>query len=339
VREALVLLTAAYPRDWAGHNNLGVYYNGRGEFEKAVESYKTAISLAPDEPVPHANLTYVLLFLGRLDEAFAEADQALKLRPSPGLAVACWTSAVVARHPRTAEFEERALKQTPPDQLLTVRANIALWRGQFRAYEDLNEQAKAQARAANSPEAVLQIEHNVRLSRALFQGGPAIAALEAASAKEQNMAKLVQSSNVLALLGRIDAVRPILPRLRAQNVTGVMFTITEASVMAHDGKPQDAIAKIEAMLREQPRAQDLHGAIGRIRELSGDPAGAIANYETVVKAQSYFGLAYTVPLTRLMLAELQDKQGNAAAATVQYDALREQWKDADETFAIKKRVK
>ena len=46
-----------------------------------------------------------------------------------------------------------------------------------------------------------------------------------------------------------------------------------------------------------------------------------------------------MPLTRLMLAELQVKQGNAAAAKVQYDALREQWKDADESFAIKKRLR
>jgi tetratricopeptide (TPR) repeat protein len=339
VLEALQLLTASYPRDFAAHNNLGVYYNGRGDFEKSLESYRSAMALAPDEPLPHSNAAYVLLFLGRLDDAYKEAEQALALRPNPVLTMTCWASAVVAGHPRAAEFEDAAIKATSPDQVIAVRAQIALWRGQFEAFEGYQEQAAAKARAANDQEALANIELGTRLSRAIYQGAPAVAALEAASAREQSMARLVQSANVLALLGRNDALRPIVARLRAAKTTGVMFTVTEAFVMALDGKPQDAIAKLEAMLREQPRAQDLHAAIGRIRELSGDAKGAIANYETVIKAQSYFGLAPVVPLTRLQLAELLDKQGNAAGAKVQYDALREQWKDADDSFAIKKRLR
>jgi tetratricopeptide (TPR) repeat protein len=339
VLEALQLLTASYPRDFAAHNNLGVYYNGRGEFDKALESYRTAMALAPDEPLPYSNAAYVLLFLGRLDEAYAQAEQALQLRPNPGLAIARWTSAVAARHPRTAEFEDAARKAVPDDQMLNVRANIALWKGQIQAFEGLQEQQKAQARAANDQEALLNIELRTRLSRAIFLGGPAIAELEAAAAKEQNMTRLAQTASALAMLGRIDSLRPILARLRAAKATGITFTATEAYVLAHDGKPQDAIARIEGLLRDQPRAQDLHAVIGRIRELSGDAPGAIANYETVVKAQSYFGLAPVVPLTRILLAELQEKQGNTAAAREQWDALREQWKDADETFTIKKKVK
>ena len=339
VLEALQLLTASYPRDFAAHNNLGVYYNGRGDFEKSLESYRAAMALAPDEPLPYSNAAYVLLFLGRLDEAYKEADQALALRPNPGLTLTRWASAVVAGHPRAAEFEDAAIKSTPPDQVIAVRAQIALWRGQFKAFEGYQEQAAAKARAGNDQEALLNIELGTRLSRAIYQGGPAVAALEAASAKEQNMARLVQSATVLALVGRTDALRPILARLRAAKTTGIMFTVTEANVMAADGKSQDAIAKLEAALREQPRAQDLHAAIGRIRERSGDPKGAIANYETVIKAQSYFGLAPVVPATRLQLAELLEKQGDAAGAKAQYDVLREQWKDADDTFAIKKRLK
>ena len=339
VLEALQLLTASYPRDFAAHNNLGVYYNGRGEFEKSLESYRAAIALAPDEPLPHSNSAYVLLFLGRLDEAYKEAEVALGMRPDPNLAVTRWASAVTEGHPRAAEFEDAAAKLMPEDRLLTVRANIALWRGQFQTYEGYQEQAAARARAANDQEALLNVELGTRVSRAIFQGGAAIAALEAAAEKEKNTARLVQAAGALALLDRIDAVRALLVRLRAAKTTGIQFSVTEAYVMAHDGKPQDAIAKLEGLLREQPRAQDLHAVIGRIREFSGDPKGAIANYETVIKAQSYFGLAPVVPLTRLMLAELLLKQGDAAGAKVQYDALRAQWKDADESFAIKKRLK
>ena len=339
VLEALQILTASYPNDYAAHNNLGVYYNGRGEFESALGAYNKAIALAPDEALPHSNMAYVLLFLGRVDEAYKEADLALQLRPNPNLAIALWTSAIVAGHPRAKEFEDAAIKGAPEDQILIVRANIALWRGQFQAFESFSDQAAAKARATNNQDAAQNIELGVRLSRAIYIGGPAVGAVEAAAAKEPNMNRLLQTASTLALLGRMDAVRASLARLRAAKTTGITMTVLESVVMARDGKPQDAVAKLEAALREQPRAQDLNAAIGRIREMAGDVKGAIGNYETVIRAQSYFGLGSVVPLTRIQLAELQEKQGNAAAAKVQWDALREQWKEADESFAIKKRLK
>jgi tetratricopeptide (TPR) repeat protein len=341
--EALQILTASYPRDFAAQNNLGVYYNSRGDFEKALDAYRAAMALAPDEPLPHSNAAYVLLFLGRLDEAYAEADAALAVRPNPGLAVARWTSAIVAGHPRTDEFEAAALKSTPEDQLLSVRASIAVWRGQVRAFEDLQEQARARARAANDQEALRDIDHRSRLVQAFYRGGSAVAELRTATLAETNPVRLAQGASTLALLDDMATVKAVLPRLlkegKANPAVWLPATVCQAFVLATGGRAEDGVALIEAALREQPRAQDLHASIGRIREITGDPKGAIANYETVVKAQSYFGLSPLVPLTRLMLAELLEKQGDAAGAKVQYDALREQWKDADEAFAIKQRLK
>src|SRR4029434_11237201 len=95
VKEALELLIAAYPRDYAARNNLGVYYNGRGEFEEALKEYKAASDIAPDEPSPISNAAYVAMFLGRDDEAYALVDRALALRPDGGLATTRWASAVM----------------------------------------------------------------------------------------------------------------------------------------------------------------------------------------------------------------------------------------------------
>jgi tetratricopeptide (TPR) repeat protein len=343
ILEALQLLTTSYPRDFAGHNNLGVYYNGRGEFEKSLESYRAAMALAPDEPLPHSNAAYVLLFLGRHEEAYKEAEVALSLRPNPGLAIARWSAAVVAGDPRTAQFEEAAIKGLPEDQVIGVRANIALWRGQFTAFEGYQEQARARARAANATGTLLNIDHGSRLARAIYLGAPAVQVLKTATLKEANTTRLAQDASALALLGELEAVKAVLPKLlkegKSNPAVWLPTTVCQAYVLASEGKAQDGIALIEAALRDQPRAQDLHASIGRIRELSGDPKGAIANYQVVIKAQSYFGLAPIVPLTRLMLAELLEKQGDAAAAKEQYDFLKQQWKDADETFVVKRRLK
>ncbi len=273
-REALERLTASYPRDFASHNNLGVYYNGRAEFDKALLAYRAASAIAPDEPLPLSNAAYVLLFLGRSDEAYTAAEQALALRPNPGLAIARWTSAVVERHPRAAEFEDEARKMVPDDQLLGARAGIALWRGQLKAYITLQAEARAKARTANNPDLVTSIEASERLVRALFEGGAALAALKAAAARETNLMLLAQSVSALASLGELAPVRAALPRLlkEGKNNQAVWLpaTVGQALVLAADGKPADGIALIEAALNDVPRAQDLHTIIGRIRQASGD---------------------------------------------------------------------
>jgi tetratricopeptide (TPR) repeat protein len=342
-REALEVLTASYPRDFAAHNNLGVFYNGRAQFDKALESYRAAQALAPDEPLPLSNAAFVLLFIGRNDEAYAAAAQALALRPNPGLAIARWTSAVVGRHPQAAEFEEEARKMVPDDQLLGARAGIALWRGRIKEYAALQAEAHAKARAANNQEGADSLATNERLVRALYEGGPAIAALKAAAARETNPVRLAQMVSALATMGELAPVRAALPRLlkegRNNQAIWLPTTVGQAMVLAADGKPADGIALLESALNDVPRAQDLHSIIGQIRQGSGDADGAIANYQTVIKAQSYFGLSPVVPITRIALGELLASRGDAAGAKAQFDVLAEQWKDADTDFALLRRVK
>src|SRR5688572_27024071 len=68
VREALEVLIAAYPRDFAARNNLGVYHNNLGEFDEALKQYQAAHDIAPDEPGPISNAAFLLLQMGRIDE-------------------------------------------------------------------------------------------------------------------------------------------------------------------------------------------------------------------------------------------------------------------------------
>ena len=93
VKASLEQLTTEYPRDFAARNNFGVYYNGTGEYEEALKQYRAASDLAPDEPGPVSNAAYVLLTLGRYDEASQMVDRALAIRPDPNLALARWITA------------------------------------------------------------------------------------------------------------------------------------------------------------------------------------------------------------------------------------------------------
>ena len=66
---------------WRLHNLLGVIYTDKKEFERAVDAFKSAMQLAPNEPMPHSDLAKAYLMQGRHDEALESVDTAIRLAP------------------------------------------------------------------------------------------------------------------------------------------------------------------------------------------------------------------------------------------------------------------
>lgn len=67
-------------------NNLGIVHERRGEHLKAVEQFREAIRLDPAYVAPRILLGASLLALGRVDEAKAPLEQAVRLAPKEPLA-------------------------------------------------------------------------------------------------------------------------------------------------------------------------------------------------------------------------------------------------------------
>ncbi len=59
----------SYPRDWAAWGNLGDVYSEQGQYERATESYRQTLHLAPDSGSNYASPANSLLALQRFDEA------------------------------------------------------------------------------------------------------------------------------------------------------------------------------------------------------------------------------------------------------------------------------
>lgn len=72
----------ARPDDYASHYNLGNFYMGRGDQERALASYQTAIKLRPDFVPPHVNLAFVYNAKGQNDKAEASLRNAIALDPN-----------------------------------------------------------------------------------------------------------------------------------------------------------------------------------------------------------------------------------------------------------------
>jgi eukaryotic-like serine/threonine-protein kinase len=343
VKEALELLIAAYPNDYAARNNLGVYYNGRGEFDDALKEYKAASEIAPDEPSPISNAAYVAMFLGRLDEAYGLVDRALALRPDGALAITRWASAVMEHDPRAATFEQVAAKLASEDQMLSSRASLALWHGQIKKYDELLATLRAKAVAANNTDGALSLDIGQHITRAAYLGGPHLQALVALIPKVPSVGTQAQMAALASMLGQLAAVRPMLPQFQKAGENNqpvrIAATVVQAYAKAADGQPKEADAMLVGAMAEQPRSQDLQYPLGQIREGAGDIDGAIIAYQTVIKARAFLGANSVVAASRLAVARLYLKKGDTANAVKELDTLLVQWKDADTEFGMVKEAR
>src|ERR1700730_11667756 len=58
----------SYPRDYGAHLGLGNVYTWQGQYERATESYRQSLRLAPERASPYTDLVNSLLSLQRFDE-------------------------------------------------------------------------------------------------------------------------------------------------------------------------------------------------------------------------------------------------------------------------------
>jgi len=133
-------------RNYVAHNNLGAAFAKRGDFDRAAEHYRAALSIKPDHVESLNNLALVLSEQGRTDEAAALLEQALALRPENSrLHVNLGTMRTEqARLEEAIAHWERALDLVRPGERVALYANLA---GAERLLGDRNASAHHYAAA------------------------------------------------------------------------------------------------------------------------------------------------------------------------------------------------
>jgi hypothetical protein len=220
--------------------------------------------------------------------------------------------------------------------MASVESSLAAWSGQFRAFEKMQNQFIARAKASGNPDAARGADTGRMMTLAAYRGGRDLDALKAAAAREKNPVLLAQQLSALAFLGQTEAVRLGLARMpdEAKNNPGMAptLTVSRAYLQARDGHPAEAIAALQSVIASTPRLREFNYFIADIREQSGDLDGAVAGYRVVAGSVTFLGTNPIIPLSRLKLARLLIKRGDQNGARDQLDALLKQWKDADSEF-------
>ncbi len=340
--DTLEIMTTSYPKDYVAHNNFGVYLMSHGTLEEALAQYQAALDASPNEPNPLGNAAGVLLNLGRLDEASALIDRLLQIRPDPNIALNRWLIAVVLNDPRAAQYETVARKVASDDGVLNVQAQIALWHGQLNDYVSRCDRFVTKMRAAHDDAEAESIALQRNITLAALQGGRAMDNLRASITPATPLAVLSQELMVLAILGDVDTARREVPRLdRADtnNDFSSQRAVIHAYMKARDHHPKEAIADLQAVLAETPRAVDINLMIGRFREDDGDRDGAIESYRALIKSAGILGTSMQIPATRLALVRALSAKGDTVGAKEQLDVLQKQFANADPDFILAKNTR
>lgn len=343
-RTTLEMMTAAYPRDFAARNNLGVLLIGQAEYEAALKEYLAAADIAPTEALPLSNAAYALLFLGRYDEGIAMIERALAARPNSGLALLRWVAAAIRGDARAAEYEAAARQLATPTQFMFAESNLATWEGRLKDYSAILEQLRVQVRANPDTGALQGLDAAETITMAVLQRGPWVARLKAlATLPDLPPQGVSQIAAALAIVGEIDTVRRLLPRLDQSDMDDPQQAqpaiVSRALVASAEGRTKDATTLLETYIARNPRAMDLHYYLGLVRERGGLIDQAIASYTVATTAVNVVGPSPAIMSAKLSLGLLLKKKGDTAGANAQFDDLLKQWSKADADFEMLKTVK
>src|SRR6266403_6057853 len=183
-RQTYELWAQTYPRDLVPPNNLGVIYENLGEYDKALAESREALRLAPESGASYANLVAPYLYLNRLQEARATADEAqAKNLDSPPLRFKLYVLAFL-KNDAAGMAQQVAWSAGKPgveDAQLGGEADTTAFYGQLRNARGFSDRAVASAERAEEKEAAAGHEAGTALREALF-GDAAEARQRAAAA-------------------------------------------------------------------------------------------------------------------------------------------------------------
>jgi len=99
----------------AACNSQGVFYNGKGEYQKATIAFTKAIELDPSLAIAYCNRGWVYVKLGQYEEAIADCTKAIELDPSLAFAYNCrgWAYTELGQYEQAIADYNKAIELDP----------------------------------------------------------------------------------------------------------------------------------------------------------------------------------------------------------------------------------
>jgi tetratricopeptide (TPR) repeat protein len=323
-----------YPRDYVPWNNLGVISSELGDFARALEGYREAGRLNPDNALASGNAAFALYVLTRLPDAKAEADAAMAKFPNSSL------SFITRLHVACAERDEatvQALLQTGRQRrvgdLLMAAVQCAAGRGHMAEARDLFRELQT-----TLGEAAAERRGRPMIEMAFTEwrlGSPARAKELAAQAEAllPASARPFRLAHLFAEIGAHDHARSLLEQYRAlvpaATPLSLWGALCEGTVLLSQRKPDAVLERIESVRRFEGRWSDVRLLRARALQQAGRLAEAAAEFQWLADHTSPPPSQTPMLVAVISLARVRAATGDAAGAAQAYDRFLDLWKTAD----------
>jgi eukaryotic-like serine/threonine-protein kinase len=208
-RKTHELWAQTYPHDNVPPHNLGIIYDYLGDYDKSLAASREVLKLNPRSGSAYATLVSSYLYLNRLDEARATAQEAQAHNlDSPQLHLKLYLLAFLEHNAEEMEQEAAGLmgKAGYEDEVLYNESDSAAFVGQFAKARKLMRRAAESARRADEKETAAGYEAEAAVREALV-GNMALAKQQAQAALALSNGRDVAGMSAVALARAGDSTR------------------------------------------------------------------------------------------------------------------------------------
>ncbi len=147
ILDANRLWATMYPREHLPHDNLALYYNTIGAFDKALEESSSAVRIAPHSSFGYVNLASAYFGLNRWQESRAALEPVIARGQGDFamycfLYVAAWTQNDPAGMQSYLDAAQKSLPEGEMTRLEFTRAEEAASYGKFRTAHEMDERSE-----------------------------------------------------------------------------------------------------------------------------------------------------------------------------------------------------
>ena len=349
-QRAGALWARTYPRDCAPRGELGFLYQAIEQPDRALEAFREAHGLCPDDSLIDYGLISTYIHLDRLREARGIADDAL-VKNSDSLVVREALYELAFLQNDTAGMQEQVAfssgKLGLEDRLLFSEGNSAAYFGRMRKARELSQQAVASAQRAReferaAADGVVAAEREASVGYKKEARRQLIAALRLPSAA-QGTAFLAPL--VFAELGDRAAMKPLADKYRKANpddpyVQFIQLPSLTAWIALSRNEPAKAIATLQPTLYESRFALSPNAYQRGLAYLANRQGReAATEFQSVLDHPGLVGNSPVGALAHLQMGRACAMQGDIAKARAAYQDFLSLWKDADGDIPILKQAK
>jgi tetratricopeptide (TPR) repeat protein len=340
--EVLEYIKKTYPRSGA-QNNLGNQYMVLGQYEKAIELYREAITLEPAAAIPYSNLAGAFIRLNRLPEASEILNQALALKLDTTL-LHYRLYVIAFINGDAAEMKQQVdWASAKPGEFahLDWQSGTAAFAGQGRQARAFSSRAFDAAEGRNAKEDAAKSATTQALTDAVFGKCEQVKEVTAKGiALAHNVSPFWNAAIALATCGEVGRAQVILDEYAKRfpkNTLGnaIWLPTIRATTELRRHNPAQAIDLFEGTKQYEAAAWFWPPYTrGQAYLKLGKGAEAAAEFQKILDHRGWDPLSPLYPLAHLGLARAAALKGDVTGSRKAYQDFFAQWKDADADLPI-----